>query len=458
MINNQNKWSELQSKIILALSRHQNELQISDTPTLPLAYNEKMPTSYDFDHGNINFAFQKFKCKGIENIVIDWDKSNLTSATEQQLILTFKQLQLDGKYVVSAHETLISDLDTAGTMLPIADSLDFVPRAAGADEGSGAFSPDEKEVFLNQAREQRTRLMETDNGQKLMSTYKEHNETYNELFKENQALRTAWKGNGATAEMSKDTSKALKNNDVVNPDKTKKTYGVKNASYNANAFTQQTNVAFASFVKAKNKRNSKYWHAGKAALGFGKSVSTTGNTKKKITELKGDEVFDSINDPNAKPPKVSDREGINVLFQGMGDGGAVAEARSNDWIVLDEEDRKNTRALYQAMLLEEAAKSKRTELTVWQGPCYAAISNAEAAITLNWSKAKEGTVTIQESDITITLPGFEFELDDSKWKGVLATKVRDRMAKLFFVRSLLHSQISEYLKKLVTVSLKEAFI
>lgn len=112
--------------------------------------------------------------------------------------------------------------------------------APGAGDDSDPSSDNKQEIYLAQAREQRARLMDTPNGQKLMGLYNEHNEVYDEAFKNQALLRRHWKAEGATANMADDTHQAIKNNDVVNKKDKKYKNGL---GYNANAFTQQLNVA-----------------------------------------------------------------------------------------------------------------------------------------------------------------------------------------------------------------------
>ena len=173
--------------------------------------------------------------------------------------------------------------------------------------------------------------------------------------------------------------------------------------------------------------------------------------------MTGNDVYTTVNTDNGDLPEVTDDQLFNMLNQGIGDGGsaavAVEEAKTNNWIVLDEEERQHVRALYQALLIEKEQQSKRKTTAFLTGDCMAIMTGITANIKLHLKKGQ-----FKSSYVTLDIPGFELDIDDKAWKGKIGTLIRERFVQLFFVRSLIYKHISDALQLLVKTSFQEALI
>jgi len=443
-----NKHGMLDKKLQKEITRQIKKITFNDSPSFPLAMNTEMPEGFLFNKGHISFNLSQLGIRSMSQAALE---SNMRSSGDHDathLTLSFKDITLHGAYTINAKYAPEIELDTAGTMMEWNDPY-FAPAAAGANESD---IPDEqKQAYLDQAREQRTRLMDKPNGQKLMEVYNEHNEVYNGAFQGNGLLRRFWKARGATAEMAADTSEAVKNDGVIN----QKDKRYKNRlSYNANAFTQQLNVAVASVMAQpgfdiyKPIEENKYTSAGLAALSFGKAVNATGNNKSQTTELTSEQVHASVDNNSPDMPQTSLDELGNVVQQGMGSGGAAEEARDKGWIVLDEEDREHLRYFITGSLNEKEEAAGRQPIQLWIGRCEAILKNVSVKI-----KIMHGA----PSEVDIDLPAFDFDVDDRSWSGKTADLVRERLSQIYFVRCLIHDQVLTRIKSVIQASVANVY-
>ena len=320
--------------------------------------------------------------------------------------------------------------------------------------------------MIGQAREERESLLKGANGQKLIGRYQEHNEIYNKVFLSDttgQQARRIWRENGATKEMSLDTHKVLSTSErattPINPRKESRAYGEKGVSYNENAFRQQLMMVTNSLLADPNANlmappdpNSQYTKASLAAMTFSGAVGETGNSKSEVTELTGDQVHESVESAQ-EPAQATAEELANMLAQGMRDGGQAADvATSNNWRILDEDDRLFVRQLVYTAQKNRAFSESNQSKELWTGGCYAKFAGATATIELARADA-HWTV----KSIDVVLPAFEFDLDDSQWDGEAAQIVRERLAEMSFVRSLLHERIRTGLIEALEDAAKTAF-
>lgn len=439
-------WKKLATDFRKRLRQKATHVALKDMPSFPLAFNVEMPEGYEHSRTNLSFAIKNFLCEGIEDVKLTSLKK--TSYDQLACELVFEQIRVNGSYSIEAKYTPEIDIDTAGNLM-VMNANPYSPAEAGSDEAT--IPTEEQEGYLNEAREQRTRLMDTNNGQKLMGSYNEHNEIYNDAFK-NPLMARFWKGDGSTAEMAKDTSSAVKNDNVVNKKNKKYKNGL---SYNANAFTQQLNIAVASVMSDPNFNlfkpieENKYTNAGLSAISFGKSVEKTGNNKRNVTELTSEQVHEVVDDSDEDMPETSVFELQSVIMQGMGDGGAADEAQEG-WLILDEEDRLHLRAFITGfMQAKEAAKQYKAR-PFWEGECQAVINQVRAVVSLDSQNP-------DQANIRVNLPAFDFEIDDAKWSGKIADIVRKRLEQVYFIRSLIQDQLKNRIEEIIRISAQGIF-
>jgi hypothetical protein len=397
-----------------------------------------MPDGFAFKRGDVGMAFHQ--------LALTARGEAQTTKIDDAIYVAFSKLTLNGVYRLAAKQSIEIDMDVGGTLLDTPGGH----LSGGADEGdAGTLDPKQTQAMLDQAREQRTKLRETPNGQAMIDTFNEHNETFNSVFVTSRTLRKLWRAGGATQGMAVDTSDAVKKDSVVN--KSDKTYnnGSGEVTYNGNAFTQQLNVTVASVMMEGNPfdpnfkpdPNNKYTKAALAALTFGNAVDATGNSKDKVNELTSSQVYSHV-DTGQKPPEATGEQLNNAIAQGMSKGGgaAAAEACERNWRVLDEQDRAHVRRLIYDIALEKAERETRNPELLSSGAFSSVIEGATARI--------EGDAG-QGGKAHVTLPAFTVDLDDSRWDGPTAEVLRARLQDMYFVRRMLQEAIKSGLRDLL---------
>lgn len=421
-------------------------LPLRDFTEFPLARNVALPDDMPFDLGHVGMGFHQ--------LALGTDAPARVSDTSDGVEIAFGRLSLSGVYRLAAKKAMKIDLDTAGTLLDFPEG----GPAAGADDADVTpLDPERNAEMLDQARQQRTKLRETPNGQAMVDTFNEHNEAFNTVFVNNGTLRNLWRAGGATQNMALDTSDAVKNDKVVNSSEAKYNNGVADVTYNGNAFVQQINVTLAAILEEGNPMDpnfepnpdSPFTKAALAALTFGNAVSQTGNGKSDVTELTASGVYTHV-ESGAKPAPATSEQLTNAIVQGMSqDGGAAAtaEARERDWPVLDEEDRAHVRRVLYEMTREKFERENAHPVAFWSGACSAVLEGVTATLT----RGSDGTLRAE-----VTLPAFLVDLDDSRWHGTAAETLRERLRDMYFVRRMMQEGIRTGLRRLIEDSAGEA--
>ena len=431
---------------------------INNTPAFPLALNVKMPHDHELEHANLTFRFHDFICVCLGDIQVSQEDSS-DKNYPKRVKINLDEVQISGKYAIEAVATPEVDLDLGGTMMP--KSLFRKPRPAGADEGTGYFDDTQQQEFLDQADEQRTRLMDTPNGQQLMSVYDQHQEVYTEMFQNSNAVRSTWQQGNVTAQMASHTSDAIKNDTTVNPLPSDQMFGegFYQMGYNNNALVQQTTLATACMAAAKSAESlpadadapdNKYSQAAIAASNFQKTVEATGNTQSNTTPMTPSQVNTTVDNHSVAAPQTSLAEVNNMQAQARTASPeadvAVDEAKKQGWRVLSDEEKGHMRTIMHRCYVEFCEYDDRPSLSLWQGASSAKLHNIEISVLIS----RSGADSVVER---VDLPVFEFELDDADWYGAAADIARERLSKIHFVRSLLH----EHIRKAVEQAVKQAF-
>ncbi|TGL36592.1 hypothetical protein EHQ52_01570 [Leptospira koniambonensis] len=414
-----------------------------------------MPPDWGYESGALSFRFGELHCNGYDLIQSEGVIESEENQKFLKLLLKIPKLDLSGNYYVEAKPDPIPEIDTAGNLSDLSEE-NLRPRKGGGDSEIGSIDPD-KEKWLDQARDQRNRLSSTPNGQKMLITYNQHNETYDEVFKTYPALSTAWQAGGATKEMASDTSQSVEKDTVVNDAKKKYSGGV---TYNGNAFAQQLNVAAACLFadpdfdpRTGPPPGSKYWDAAKAALTFGKGVGgNTKNTKDNVNEMKPSEVHSTVNNHTGDLPSVSDPEVVQILQSSDLEPGGRMEGESDpNRIFLDEEDRKRIEKLKNAILRQKAENSEIRGRILFEGEVSALIQNTVLSFSLF---RDEETSSWKTSPLIIDMPPFHLEIDDSKWEGEAGLVAKERLESMYFIRNLFYDSLIERISSVFETSLE----
>lgn len=438
-------WKSLETAMIDGIKNEQNQVSLKDTPFYPLAFHTEMPESAGFDNGHVSFRFHDFNINGLDTLELNSELCK-TDKNKLHIVLRWKGVSLKAKYEVKANYASRINIDTGGNMQELDES--YARAAGGPDNGVPPLSPDEVDTMVTQARNQKDPVSATYHGPTLMSSYYQNNESYNTVFCTSARLRALWSNGGVTTQMSRDTSSALTTNAVINNN----TYS-NGSNYNQNAFQQQVNVSLALYVLANtypkgSPQYQKYMAAATDSSSFSTNVQTLGNNSPSIPPMTGPDVYSTLNDQSKTPQEISIDEFINNMNQASGDGstsaGADEEATKNGWRILSEQERRDIR---ERMFLfrEELMTDKSTHFDLlWSGDCHAELKGAEATMILAYIEEK-ATWKIIESDVKF--PAFAVEVDDTMWTGKVADIVRERLASMHFVKSLLQNKIQSCIQK-----------
>lgn len=448
-------WKLLETKLNAGLKQEHNPIQLNDTPFYPLAFHTEMPEHVAFDNGHLSFRFRDFALGALNNTVLNtgacrYNGHSLTIA------MRLNDVALKGRYEINTKYAGKITLDTGGNMREL--EVKYDPRTSGeagaSDNGVQPLTQAEIDAMVTQARSQRDPIQGTTHGPALMSAYNEHSEAYNTAFVTSANLRTLWSAGGATTQMSRDTHDALNNSTVVNsPDK----LYANGFNYNYNAASQQTNVAIALRIMAIQARRdgntaleTKYNDAAKAAASFNETVNQTGSDGTQPAHLTGPQVYDKLNDTTMNMIQLSDEQFTNMIDQAYNEdsneGGADVAALQNGWRILSGDERRMIREkmfLFQEELT--AIKGIQPEL-LWAGDCHANLKGLEAEVALIYN---EQTAAWKVAASQVTLPGFYIEVDDKNWTGKTADIVRERLANMHFVKSLLQNKIQSGIQSML---------
>ena len=413
----------------------------------PLAFGVDLPPGAHAPHGDLGMRFHDFALTGLSR--------PRPVALPGGFDLHFPALGFQGRATLTAKSAPEITLDTGGGLMAFGDE----------DIGTGGgptdpLDPARKGEMLEQARRERARLMDSENGRKLMGEYNEHNEVYNSVFVKSAAARNAWTANGATRDMAEHTHVALGDEDptvtVVNPEARERTFGTRQVTYNQNAFVQQLQIVVNTISqdptfnpwdpRAKLDPESRYVKASLAAMNFGKATEKTGNSKTLIKPLTGPDVHGTVDASDGEMPKSSVGELESVIAQGVQDGGrAAAEAGDRGWRVLDEEDRQLVRRHLYLGALERAAEAANHPRDLWSGDAGATIAGVVARV-------RPGG----DPEVEVVIPAFEFDIDDSAWTGAAGDTARDRLSEVAFARSFLLDRVETAIREAVRAALTGA--
>lgn len=461
-MKNSSNLKVLEALITTRLAQQTHACTMPKSPEFPLAFNANMPEGHAFPHGDVHIAFSEMEVSGVQDINVDTlieDKGN----GSYQLKISFPSISIRGNYTVSSQYAKNITMDTGGDMF---DESISNHQPAGANTGNvDPFTPDQKSAMLDQARKQKTHLRETANGQALLSTFNDHNETFNTVFVTSDAARIAWAADGVTKAMALDTHTTLtldeKDNNNEKPINSKDKQYAPNVTYNSNSFNQQLQIIVNTVAadpnfnpydpKAKLDPNSKYVKASLAAMTFGYSVNNTGNDKKNTKELSSSKIYDHVK-TQTPPQDATVAELQNIIDQGAGTGGAVEQATKKKWRILDEEDRGKVRYFLFQALQEKLLKKNTKPEPLWSGDCRASIPDVTAALSLSKEPCQQ---KLRIDSTQIDIPAFSLDINDAQWNGDLGQHTRERLNQIFFIKRLLHDKLQQAISDFIQPSIAE---
>lgn len=201
-------------------------------------------------------------------------------------------IQISGSYTLVATGLAECALDSAA-ILP-AFTADKMNRIEGSAD------PVSTDDYLDAARDQRTRLWQTENGGNFMDMFYDHNEVYNFSFQNNNGLKNSWV-QPQNQHFMGTTYNASQNPDTpVNATSYKSSANGEDVAYNQNAFNQKLSVAYAAYGYAQkpppssNITSQQFLDAAYAAQNFEGIVNQTGNTNQNTVPMTVNQVYGTI--------------------------------------------------------------------------------------------------------------------------------------------------------------------
>lgn len=402
-------------------------LAVPTPPDLPLARTVRMPEHVGYPSGALSLRFVELTVEPAQA------PSAVPVSDGDRTIVALPPLVVRARYAIDARPDQVSTVDGGGDLSVLPDSA-TAPRSA--DEA------DRHPEWLDNARDQRMRLAQTENGRSLLNLYGLHEDVYTELFDESRSrfVKRVWAKNGGTADMAADTHQAVGTGDgVVNdPSKSYLDHEGNSAGYNRNAFIRQ--FAAATYTIMLDPRytpddpptDGKYYDAGQAVFDFGDPVRGTGNDKDSTAPMTRDDVFQAVVDhPGTREAVVRSGRRFEAFLTPFAD---------DVWEGWDDDERELIQQFHR-MAWEDRRELRAAAVptTLFEGVGVGRLSGAAA-------------VTGASGAVRVELPDFEVVLDDAGWSGPAAAIARDRLNAAGFITDLVRDAVAERLRVAVVAA------
>ncbi|WP_367134133.1 MULTISPECIES: hypothetical protein [Streptomyces] len=405
-------------------------LYLADTPGYPLARTVEMPGAVGYPTGSLSIRIGALQVRadGAPEAVAGEDGTYRIPA----LVLT-------GRYALDARPDEIRDLDAAGNLRPLSEEArqPTLPAASRAAVPHDPPDPDTLTKWRDRADAHRDKLMQSENGQQLLITYGQTNETFYGVFDTSSTLRKNWRRNGVTRRMSEHTYtttdvQALGDggvpvNDWTDPDQ--------HTPYNSHAFVQYVNVtsalSFEMGFAAPGAARDKYGDALDAAQKFATAVNGTGNTGDQTTPMTQQQVYTSIDQHSGEVRGTTPEELERYVGLVHGTYTTAQEDEPEEWFPLSEEDRARYRRFGKEAFTARAEEQPSATDTLHWGDCHARLDDVRI------------TVDPAGGDATVTLPPLALHIDDAGWQGPAGEVARERLQTMRFVQELLRDAVAE---------------
>ncbi|MFI2189885.1 hypothetical protein [Streptomyces sioyaensis] len=413
-------------------------LYLADTPGYPLARTVEMPETVDYPTGalSIRLGALQVRAEGRPEAVAGEDATYRIPA----LVLT-------GRYALDARPDEIRDLDTAGNLRPLSEEArqPTLPAGSRIEAPHEPPDPDTLKKWRDRADAHRTKLMQTDNGRKLLTEYGANNESYYGIFDGSSSvsgtLRKTWRKDGVTRRASEHTYGTTdpsmsdgpqpKVNDWKDPERP-------GTTYNGHAFGQQLAVGTALALEAENIRATdpdkadQYVAAAGAATSFSKAVTeSTGNKSDATNPMTQQDIYTTVDQHSGVVPTTSPEEIARYAALASGAYAVAAEDEPEDWLPLTDNQRSLIQEFGRNVYHDEAREQPQAIDTLHQGDCSARLDDVR--VTLDPDRA----------DATVTLPALTLHIDDASWQGPAGEVARERLRTMRFVQELLRDAVSE---------------
>lgn len=428
---------------------------LGDIPTLPLARALDMPVQAGFARGSLGIDLSDMQLA----LAVDGPVAIECSSDAQGgcvLAVRLQDIALQGTHTLQGMQIWETDLDGAGTAMPI-----------GARRRGGSADDNAHPTWIQTANDQRASLQNLPgtNGPTLLNTYSNHRAAFNDVFDHKNIVsypfRIGW-GNSAISQMADDTHTALNQGGVINdPNKIYDNTATKiKTNYNGHAQNQQL-ALITTLKNMAGKGNldptNPYNLAAVATLGFQGSILTNTKTTQ-IADLPAqtkDSVYDLVQ--SGTPAATPSVEDLHNYLDGSPIGGR--DAQGNSWLwSLTEDERAFVRKLEADIVEHTARADAQKPVALVKGALRARLA---CHVYLQFgAQGDRGAPAL--IDGRVELDGFDLHFDDAAWNGALgdgsAQTARDALSEARFIKSLVHDRIADALERALVQPLARALL
>ncbi|MBY8858550.1 hypothetical protein K7711_18875 [Nocardia sp. CA2R105] len=396
-------------------------LSVPTPPAMPLARTVEMPTHIGYPSGALSLRFTEVTVEPTR------EPDAVAVSDGDRTVLGLPPLLVRARYAIDATPDRVATVDGGGDLSLLSESA-TAPR-----------SGDETEThpeWLDNARDQRMRLAQTENGASLLNLYDQHTDVFAELFDPNLGTFTKdiWT-KGDTSTMAADTHDAVKNDTglVNDPDKTYSLPSGTPANYNLNAFVRQ--VGASTYIHyldpdydptdpTKQTLQPKYQEAVDAVGKFAETVKGTGNDKGNTTAMTSEQIYQTVNTHSGEPAELPSEQ-LAAMRNPFAD---------DVWEGRDDDERDLIRQFHrQARAGREELRAAAVPTSLFEGSGTGRITGA-------------AVVTDAAGAVRVEFPDFDLALDDSAWTGAAADIARDRLNAAGFLAGLVRDAVAERLR------------
>lgn len=373
-------------------------------------------------------------------------KNKTKEKTEQgrQLHFEFGDTPFEVKYHLVAGYDPGSDIDVAGNMLE--------------RDGGRAVDDDEKERWLEQARDERTTLQGTKNGSTLVDTYYLHTDTFRAAFGV-QSFHNEWNNRGVVKMMAADTYDALRSegektiNDKEYPDISqssgkitynRKAYSVQSALLHALRRMKRTDgIASPLNPEGPDNISDKEIDATlESIILFTNGVKSTDNESNHTKPMTRDEVYDAVNKTNIETLPIK-----YTLADLVEEERYYEERMQREKDGLTPEEDRYGHEDYFRRLMDEIEQRRSDGTVLYEGVIRGVIPG----------EGFETDVRMQEEDgslVDIVVLGvrtsdFEFDVDSEQWHEEYRDALEERLREVSFVSQSLVNVLRDGVGKIV---------
>ncbi len=300
-------------------------------------------------------------------------------------------------------------------------------------------SREEKDVWLQHAREEQARLQNTPNGEKLLRPYNDHQYTYNKAF-DSFAFCDEWREGNMVEAMARDTHEALLQEDKIINDKDKNyaPSGQDSATYNGRSFYVQGALVLTlhsmkggtSYLNPPGPvqiPDSEIQDSIEAINDFENAIyDNTENSEDNTKPMTKGDVYAVVADPEDKfkrpGPKKNSCDEYNYYM-------ARLENERNG-VVNNEEDKYGREGFFRKLIAEKE-QFGRNGTVLHTGTFAGSIpgDGFEMDILLRKENGETKGITV----LQVKTPEFDIDVDSEKWAQEFRAELEAKMQDVSFV-------------------------